>query len=99
MESHGISSCNLLPFLPEAFLLQLFLGDLEAAAHRATWSTVAGDATFERSEVATGFHGCPSGEICRMKGPIFKAIYREYNCHNSIKKTSKGTHLGEGKLH
>ena len=78
----------LLPFLPEAFLLQLFLGDLEAAAHRSTWSTVAGDATFERSEVATGFHGA-TGEIC-LKGPIYKAIYREYNCTIPFRKLVKG---------
>lgn len=72
---------NLMAFLPatsclptEAFLLQLFLGDLEAAAHRSTWSTVAGDTTLERSEVAMGFMVAHWGDMPH-EGPIYKAIF------------------------
>ena len=73
----------------EAFLIQLFLGDLEAAAHRSTWSTVAGDPTFKRSKVPRERPGWSrSDEHLDMSywgyNPsypfiIYKAIYRGYN--------------------
>jgi hypothetical protein len=36
----------------QAFSFDLFVGDVETSTHRASWSSVAGGETFERSKVA-----------------------------------------------